>query len=549
MVLPSKNIHVISMRFFSWATLWLFFLFFLVSAVYGGWQGFSDVPYGDMWDDLVGFGAVPRLTGSSAWFGFHNEHRIVFSRILFYIYERCMGGVGGGLVLFNYALAIGLSILLSVFVSRCAYKKESDSRNILAVFGLLCPVLFIWDQNENLTWGYQSQFYFVYLFPLASLLFILRAVDKKGFQSELMFFCGCMTGMFSAFSMANGLLFLPLLCVVFVTLGGSVLRVLAVAVGVFLVFWVYLHGYSTPSMHSGFDLSRNGLGAANYYILYCGSPFYYILKSKLIAKIAGLLLNLGLAFCFYMVVRRGQVSKENIVYFVYLAYVALSGAMVAYGRSWLGEDSSISSRYLTPVLVLWALLIFKLHEAIRFKIHIWDAPRVLMLVFLLLWSPRQMNAFSVDFDSIFNREKAVLALEMGVKDPIVNVLYPYPGVVEKLSDEARKLRVGVFSQKKYSFANAPTHKPYFCRGRLHFNEVLPSRDERFLIVKIVLRTSNSMNGLNYIDLVEDGSVVGRVIRRTGRRRIDLDNGFEGEGFVSAGAHLDSVKAYSDDCIP
>ena len=189
-------------------------------------------------------------------------------------------GAGGGLVVANYVLAGLYALFLSVLVWKCVYRNSRGFLNFISIFILLASILTVWGHHENLTWGYQSQFYFVYMFPVVSLLLILRSLEFSGLKSDVLILSGVLFGVFSAFSMANGLIALPLLCITLILLRASPIRSAAAIALACFVIWIYLRGYKTPPMHKAFDLHSDIDAFLNYVCLYFGAPIYYVFKSK-----------------------------------------------------------------------------------------------------------------------------------------------------------------------------------------------------------------------------------------------------------------------------
>ncbi|AMP38863.1 MULTISPECIES: hypothetical protein [Ralstonia solanacearum species complex] len=56
----------------------------LVTTAYAIWTHDSPVPYGDQWDGTISFHLRVRQNPWQAFFEQHNEHRLTFSRRLFF---------------------------------------------------------------------------------------------------------------------------------------------------------------------------------------------------------------------------------------------------------------------------------------------------------------------------------------------------------------------------------------------------------------------------------------------------------------------------------
>ena len=122
----------------------------------------SPFPFGDQWIEARDL-YQPYLGGVlnvRDWLGFHNEHRIFFSRVvafaLFMISGRWDPVVQ---MLFNAALH-ATTLGLIVFALSAGFSTVSTAA-LAVVATFLCAVPFAW---ENTLWGFQTQFYCVVLF-------------------------------------------------------------------------------------------------------------------------------------------------------------------------------------------------------------------------------------------------------------------------------------------------------------------------------------------------------------------------------------------------
>ena len=90
---------------------WMLVPVFLGLAIIGGYEAYSPVPMGDMWNGTLGFYVNASHGDWSSWWAQHNEHRILLSRILFWMEEAWFSGKGLFLLVTNYLLVAGVAIL------------------------------------------------------------------------------------------------------------------------------------------------------------------------------------------------------------------------------------------------------------------------------------------------------------------------------------------------------------------------------------------------------------------------------------------------------
>ncbi|MCD8526123.1 MAG: hypothetical protein LRY62_02870, partial [Alphaproteobacteria bacterium] len=129
----------------------------IVLACAGAVINFSPIPFWDMWDGALGFLERFEDKPVNALFAQHNEHRIVLTRLLFLLEYRIMGGNSAFLIFFNYLCVFASCVLYAI----CLFvlNRETVPRFQIAIASLVLSAwLFLWTQNNNLTWAFQSQF-------------------------------------------------------------------------------------------------------------------------------------------------------------------------------------------------------------------------------------------------------------------------------------------------------------------------------------------------------------------------------------------------------
>ncbi len=89
----------------------------VVLAAIGCARAYTPIPMWDMWDGTVGFLNQLGDGNDSVWWGQFNEHRIVLSRVLFWIDARCFGSKLVFLFVTNYLLVLG-SLLTAICARR-----------------------------------------------------------------------------------------------------------------------------------------------------------------------------------------------------------------------------------------------------------------------------------------------------------------------------------------------------------------------------------------------------------------------------------------------
>lgn len=157
----------------------------VATSIYGGYHFFSPIPYGDQWDGELGF-YKDLIDGNYAVFwAQHMEHRIVFSRVLFWLDIVLFGGRNVFTIVANYVLLFAVALVLW----REYRSGRKELHPPLLVGGLILGFLLLWVQAENIKWGFQSQCIAVYLFALMAFAQFSRPDNRPLRVSLAMLLC------------------------------------------------------------------------------------------------------------------------------------------------------------------------------------------------------------------------------------------------------------------------------------------------------------------------------------------------------------------------
>lgn len=505
--------------------LWALAALAVISSGLGAIAHHSPVPYWDMWDGYLG--SFVRFSDgqlSELW-AQHNEHRIAISRLLFYADIRLLSGTGAFLVGLNLLLCGAIFFLLLLFCR----ERGMDSRQggmTSAVAALVCLFSFSWLQEENITWAFQSQFFLAYLLPLAAFYCLYKSTSASG--GGVYYVASVGLGALSAVTMANGLLALPLLGLAALLLRVGVLRTAFYFLVATVVTAGYLYGYDSPSRHGslGEELLENPGYLALYTLTYIGGPAAHLLPfaRTLVAALVGTILVGAFIALTVRWFRSADRPALEIALIGFLAYVGATAFVTAGGRSDFGLEQALSSRYATPALVAWSVLLILLIP------HLAKLSRVFVLgcglAIAILFTIPQAKAFADRSFTLSNRMLAALALEFGIADEpqIVTTIYPNAAAALQVSEVPRARNLSIFgispiadaSERLGSHVERPAAS---CLG--HVDSVEPvAGDPAFTRISGWIFDAGS--GLvPELVLVADasGSVVGQVI--TGFPRPDV----------------------------
>jgi hypothetical protein len=159
----------------------------------------TDIPYWDQWDEARLL-FKPWLEGTLTWHNFslpHNEHRIVFTRLLDLLEVKLNGQWD---IYFQTVVNAFLHILYGCGLAAVLWHFNGRKGAGLIGFALL-PFFALPFAAENTIHGFQSQFYFTDIFSLIAMLVLCF-----GKPCGKYWFCGLVAAVAAIFTMASGFL-------------------------------------------------------------------------------------------------------------------------------------------------------------------------------------------------------------------------------------------------------------------------------------------------------------------------------------------------------
>ena len=396
-------------------------LFFITCSVIGAFKTYSPVPYLDMWDGYLDFYIRASAGDWSAWWSQHNEHRIPFAHIFFWIDIAFFKGTFWFLIVMNYIL---LSIACILFLH--IWHTKTNQKLILVKLFIIAW-LFSWIQFENLSSPFQSEFFLAYLFPLAAFYLMHMSIANKN-KSFFYFILSSIFAFASIGTMANGILVLPMLTIFSMVGQLNGRRAIFLTLFSFLSLWLFFDNYVFGKYLSIQIIKENPINFLKYILYYIGGPFFYITQSKSwslwVAQFFGILLIIGVINFSWRIFKKHDRQSLDLALLFFIAYIGAGAAITASGRLFFGVEQALSSRYMTPALMVW--LAFAMLYAQYFVENI---KKTIFLCFLLTITliPNQLTAFESHRNVLYEQSLAVLALELRIKDSEqLKIIYPHP---------------------------------------------------------------------------------------------------------------------------
>lgn len=505
---------------------------FLVGlAVIGGILRYSPVPFWDMWGGYLDFFVRAGSGGWRIWWEQHNEHRIVLARILFWMDLAWFQGAVWFLIAVNYVLAgISCAVFYVCLKERLRDQQDKDFIQLLGLF--LCAWLFSWSQNENFTWGFQSQFFLAQLAPLIT-FFCLHKSVASSCHSGQWFIATCVLGIASLGTMANGVLVMPLAFVLSILLRTSWRRSAVLGLLSVLGTTVYFYDYHSISGHGSLQqtLINDPIGMFRYVLLYIGGPFY-ALRGKgetalLLAQAAGFFLIISSAFFAIRALRTPRTSSLVLALLTFILYAGGTAFGTAGGRLMFGLTQATSSRYMTPALMAWAALLI-LYAPYLASIFARNRNKVLwpLLMLLALMIPMQLKALDPDKGVQFQREIAALALELRIQDQ-AQISTVYPSLEEALAftEAPVNKNLSVFGLPPIKDGHLTigttieTSTPIECTGSVDSISVIPGENRYASIDGWIYETKSSSAPKTLLITNDEKKVIGYAL--TGQSRPDV----------------------------
>lgn len=286
-------------------------------------------------------------------FDLHNEHRIFFPRIFYYLLAKISNVDIRCNLIFIYSCFVVISLIFWNYI-----KKFNNSKfvNVLILFLINC-LLFSLVQYENFLWGFQVSFACVFCFSIISLYFFHLYLNNKE-SNRFYFLIFIIFYIISAFSSAQGLFVglctqILLLLIYNYNFYKKKLFWLLLAINI-LVWYVYFINYHSNPGHGNIkDVFNNPLLAIEYIFCWISSPFLHTVKLPSIILGGGILLLSVFVFCRFFIKK----NFNEIFPISLMLFSLIVCSSIVSGRLIFGLEQSLASRYTTFSLLLYESLI------------------------------------------------------------------------------------------------------------------------------------------------------------------------------------------------
>ena len=360
---------------------------FVCFSILGIFRRYSPVPFGyDYWDYLRFYSDL--LDGKHlAWFAVFADHRPTLPRVLFWLDVQYFGGRFVFLTVANLVILVGVTATFITYLRRLTSERPTQ----FAIGATVCIMAISWLHSENLVNVVSgAQYFTALLLPLVAFYWLARSQERQYF-----FWLALIAGFASPWTHGNGILVLPLLAM------------LAISIGLERVWVAMLVIASVATIALYFDLSRSDespiLGAylsrlidhpiaiARFAFGFLGNPFFYVVTYPLayleyliagaeqaarpiygsglndyptafaigfyIAQLAGVALILGAVVLAWRWFASGAHDATRGALLSFLFFIILTAVAGAAVRFYKVDRGFVEVQYATPALFGWITLI------------------------------------------------------------------------------------------------------------------------------------------------------------------------------------------------
>ena len=203
------RLHATAPFLFVWITWAVSFVFALSYVVRYG----RNVPLGDDWESVPQMAGVEPISFEWLW-SFHNDHRIVLTKLLFVVSKTFFGS--------DFRVAMFFNVLVMATLGAVVLWSLTRWRGRPVYTDALIPLLFLhWGHGEVFLWGITSQFALSTAFLIAILLVTWTPPSRLTTRAALLGGL-CLIGL--PITGANGIALVPAVLVWFIAAGWYLLR-------------------------------------------------------------------------------------------------------------------------------------------------------------------------------------------------------------------------------------------------------------------------------------------------------------------------------------
>ncbi|MEH2069895.1 MAG: hypothetical protein V7K47_17335 [Nostoc sp.] len=483
-----------------------------------------NVPFGDDWALVNFFAKIHSGTVNfQDFFSQHNEHRILFPKIIFAILAFSSKW---NIKLETYFIFLLALVNFGLIYKIAASNFNQSNKKILNLFNItICITHFSLNQYENWLWGFQISWLFINTCLILA-VFILTV--PKNLLPNIKLSLASLCCFIASFSSAHGLLsWLAILPSIYIVEGRNKNKKIRILLWIGLFAFcvaIYSIGYEKPSHHPGIlFVIQKPLVAFEYFFTLIG----FCLSKKVFSPVfTGLIIFFTFSFfnIFWLKNFQSEFFNKAAPWLSFGWFAILFVLITTIGRAGFGIEQATSSRYITVSILLvisclqlcglWIL--YKWQD--RSIKYVFSGLCLSFLISLLISS--SINSI-VEGRNIWIQRKAgrnclelINFIDKSISyspDNCLNFIFPDQFLIRELSTVLQKLEFRNFPQS-ITFINK-TEKVY------GYIDVPPTTEKA-----LNLRRSDTLKLLGWAILPEDQEQPPIVLLSYGNNQLFFANG-------------------------
>jgi hypothetical protein len=453
-----------------WASTWLLFLFPFVLYVIYVIRYSLNIPIWDDFDLILHFINNFVLAASLKerlllLFLQHNEHRMVFERIIFVLQYYLFGEVTFESL--NYFGNLGWLLSVAFLAYVWKDKNHPSALDLLPYAYLLLAFIY----TESMFWASSSlSFYWSAFFALLFIYFLVR---------DSCFLICALLGL-ALFTSGGGLGLIPL-ALGYLLIKRHYKHLIIFTLYSLVIVSVYFYHYAWPQ--PGEDLFR-----LTDFLLYLKYGFTFLGASwELLTGVQGSGLVCGVIGCLFLAVLWFKSPSDDFTWLL-LGFVVLVAAEAALLRSRLGIGQALSTRYAQYSMLFWCSLIFISTRTFLNHPRFWFASVTLLAIFLFFRYAFIAQELGVFEKLATTKSSSICAFQQGYS---YGLLYPDEARARKILFVSRRL--GVYDYKALECAPFERELNYHDDSKLSILNLAPGHTGKFTARHLQGHQTQSIN--------------------------------------------------------
>ncbi|MDF1761477.1 MAG: hypothetical protein P1U40_13170 [Coxiellaceae bacterium] len=226
------------------------------------------LPFGDSWDDTIAL-YLKQLQHNAQWQDWwrpHNEHRLILTRLLFFINTQFFPQSSAFMQLISYALFVANYALIVQFFKRSTNALTTNSnQSHIAFYALLALMIFPANNIDIWSWEFITQFPLTLFFTLL-VLFAIR--QNMGWLRLLII---ASLTCFATLSSANGLIVWPLSILLLLAYRTPASKILVFSLLAVISIATYTHGNNSQGL-----ILNQPIRSSLYFFAFLGNPIGFL---------------------------------------------------------------------------------------------------------------------------------------------------------------------------------------------------------------------------------------------------------------------------------